>query len=236
MRLADIEDIQLEKRRVGIVISILLPNEPKILFKVLGDDEESTTQWFTLLQECLYTSKERRQALRTLHSSGTEALRTQNRNSLSEGSPTSTSSSTSGSDAEKNKSPLDCDAEQVGSAENVILRKNLNGRRSSGQDAAIRHSVAITEDFELCDELSSIAQAQGTNRSSRRPESWAPEHPSVIYKTPTLVPSASWLSGNQRRSIATPSTYAAPTFSRATQHHLYATSRHSSEITFRKMS
>ena len=50
MRLADIEDIQLETRRVGTVIAIVLPKEPKILFRVIGDNQEVLRQWFTLLQ------------------------------------------------------------------------------------------------------------------------------------------------------------------------------------------
>ena len=65
-------------------LSIVLPKEPKIHVRVLGDNEDLLKQWYTLLQECIYTSKERRRALRTMHSTNTgSGAGTTNTNTMS---------------------------------------------------------------------------------------------------------------------------------------------------------
>ncbi|CAL8092004.1 unnamed protein product [Orchesella dallaii] len=69
LRLADVEEIRWENRRSGSLVALVLPQEPRILLRVPNENTEALHQWYTLLQECIYMSKERRQALRNHHMS-----------------------------------------------------------------------------------------------------------------------------------------------------------------------
>jgi len=241
MRLADVEEIEWETRRGVNVTALVLPQEPKIFFKVPGDNAETLRQWYTLLQECIYTSKERRQALRTMHSTTSRSL-----SSKSEGSPvTTTSSSSSDKDSvqlRRNiaKISLNMSNKTDGQKYSPIADKRKDYYDTEDHSRVkvtlrrdVKKKVTTLEEFMNGGKTDTNHRNNTANRTTimgtgysfpidtttlnrpTRPDSWTPQQ--VIYRTPLWV-------NNKRDDHST-----------NTINSEFCPSRHTSEITFRKM-
>lgn len=75
------------------MIAIHLPQESRLLIRAQCDTYEALQEWHTLLQECVYLSKERRNALRSNHNMNTSSTHSKSTSTMS---TTNSSASSSG--------------------------------------------------------------------------------------------------------------------------------------------